>query len=230
MVNLECAFKTAVFARSADPLALDCEGRCHRLLVITAGKDTGQGTNKYRMSRRSPVPVLTREPTLALRAKDLFAEPLLPPPPAGRPTRHRLPRQGEAMTARSPEGLMVRVEHRDDGSWWLMLPDRMENATTTVITYPLVVQPMSVPKRRLIRQRDGTYRLPPGMRHPVRFLIQDSTGRRVRNLYLADDGRIGSAHELGWIPTQLNTSPRSSGFNGDRTRSGSSSRWRAPTS
>ncbi len=149
------------------------------------------------MSRRSPVPVLTREPTLALRAKDLFAEPLLPPPPAGRPTRHRLPRQGEAMTARSPEGLMVRVEHRDDGSWWLMLPDRMENATTTVITYPLVVQPMSVPKRRLIRQRDGTYRLPPGMRHPVRFLIQDSTGRRVRNLYLADDGRIGSAHELG---------------------------------
>lgn len=107
------------------------------------------------------------------------------------------------MTARSPGGLIVRVEHRDDGSWWLMLPDRMEGDdfvaadATGIATYPLVVQPMSVPKRRLIRQGDGTYRLPPGMRHPVRFLIQDSTGRRVRNLYLADDGRIGSAHELG---------------------------------
>jgi len=147
------------------------------------------------MSRRSPVPVLTKKPTLALRARDLFAEPLQPPPPAGSPTRHRLPRQGEAMTACSPEGLMVRVEHRDDGSWWLMLPDRMENATA-VLTYPLVVQPMSVPKRRLIRQRDSTYRLP-GLRQPVRFLIQDTTGRRVRCLLAADDGRIGSAHELG---------------------------------
>ncbi len=149
------------------------------------------------MSRRSPAPVLTKKSTLALRARDLFAEPLQPPPPNGARTRHRLPRQGEAMTARSPEGLMVRVEHRDDGSWWLMLPDRMENATT-VITYPLVVQPMSVPKRRLIRQRDGTHRLPPGLRQPVRFLIQDTTGRRVRCLLASsDDGRIGSAHELG---------------------------------
>jgi hypothetical protein len=125
------------------------------------------------------------------RERDALAERLPEPPSSGNPERMRLPGRGQSITRTLPNGLPVRVEHHRDGSWWLIIPN--------IASYPLIADPMSVPKRRMV-WRDGAYHLQSGMRRPVRFYILDATGKRVRNLYAFTnpDGsfRVGSRHEL----------------------------------
>jgi hypothetical protein len=82
----------------------------------------------------------------------------------------------------------VVVEHRTDGSWHLVIPN--------VGNWLLIAQAMPVPKRRMIR-KNGVHYLPPGLHPPVRFVILDATGHKVRNLYMTADERVGSQHELG---------------------------------
>src|SRR5437867_12768681 len=98
---------------------------------------------------------------------------------------------GQFMTTTLPNRLPVRVEHHKDGSWWLIIPN--------VAAYPLVADPMPVPKRRMV-WRGAAYHLPFGMRRPVLFYILDSTGKRVRNLYaiVNPNGsfKVGSRNEL----------------------------------
>jgi hypothetical protein len=132
-----------------------------------------------------------KQPTLIVRLRDVFAERLPEPPATGNPERMRLIQPGQYMTTRLPNRLPVRVEHHRDGSWLLIIPN--------VAAYPLIADPMTVPKRRMV-WRDGAYHLPFGMRRPVRFYILDTTGRRVRNLYaiVNPDGsfKVGSRNEI----------------------------------
>jgi hypothetical protein len=121
--------------------------------------------------------VLRKKPLLVVRLKDVFASP---------PTRH-LP-IGQKMVTTLPNKLPVVVEHRNDGSWHLVIPN--------VGAWPLVAQEMPVPKRRMIR-KNGVHHLPPGLHPPVRFVILDVTGHKVRNLFMTADERVGSQHELG---------------------------------
>jgi hypothetical protein len=136
--------------------------------------------------------VYLKKPTIIVRLRDVFAEMRPEPPKAGAKTRMRLLQRGQYMTDVLPNGLPVRVEHRRDGTWWFIIPN--------IATYPLVVEPMPIPKRRLIWS-NGAYHLPFGMRQPVRFFIRDSIGNKVRNLYAiaAVDGsfRVGSRFEIG---------------------------------
>jgi hypothetical protein len=134
-----------------------------------------------------------KKPKLIVKLRDVFAEHLSEPPKIGNPERMRLIQPGQFMTTTLPNHLPVRVEHHRDGSWWLIIPN--------VAIYPLVADPMSVPKRRMV-SRDGAYLLPFGMRRPVRFFILDSAGKKVRNLYAIEDAcaaigfRVGSRREL----------------------------------
>jgi hypothetical protein len=125
--------------------------------------------------------VYLKKPILIVRLRDVFAEMLPEPPKAGAKTRMRLIQRGQYMTDVLPNGLPVRVEHRRDGTWWFIIPN--------IATYPLVVEPMPIPKRRLIWS-DGRYHLPFGMRQPVRFFIRDSLGKKVRNLYAIEADEI----------------------------------------
>ncbi len=124
--------------------------------------------------------VLRKKPLLVVRLKDVFASPTTP--------RMRHLPIGQKMVVALPNKLPVVVEHRTDGSWHLVIPN--------VGNWLLIAQAMPVPCRQLIRQ-NGAYRLPPGVSPPVRFVILDSTGRRCRNLYMDQDLRVGSAHEIG---------------------------------
>ncbi len=104
--------------------------------------------------------------------------------------RHRLPALGTTQENVLPSGLPVIVEHADDGTWSLTLRN--------IGTWPLVAQPMPIPRRRL-EWRERQYQVPRGMRHPVRFLIVDDRGNKVHNLYAVeekDGDRVGSRHEI----------------------------------
>jgi hypothetical protein len=128
---------------------------------------------------------LVKKPLQILRLKDVFAQ---ASPPGVRWTRMRLPPIGQKMVRTLPNKLPVVVEHRTDDSWHLVIPN--------FGIWKLLAQPMPVPKRRMLR-KGGTHQLPPGMPAPVRFLILDATGHRVRSLYMTGDERVGSVHELG---------------------------------
>jgi hypothetical protein len=124
--------------------------------------------------------VLRKKPLLVVRLKDVFASPTTP--------RMRHLPIGQKMVTILPNKLPVVVEHRTDGSWALVIPN--------IGTWPLIAQEMPVPKRRMIR-KNGVHHLPFGLHQPVRFMILDATGRKVRCLYMDQDERVGSAHEIG---------------------------------
>jgi hypothetical protein len=104
--------------------------------------------------------------------------------------RHHLPPIGQQLSNTLPNGLPVIVAHHTDDTWSLTIPN--------IGTWPLIAQPMAIPRRRL-EWRNRQYHPPPGMRRPVRFVIVDDWGNKVHNLFVIEDkdgDRVGSRQEI----------------------------------